>query len=211
MTSLELKDTLYGIGIGLAVHFLKENKVAGPRFYRYSELNKAPEFAARLVRRVMHGPLQGTRTGLYCYDCIFVNVPVTALPAQQPGMRNWSYPGYKVDRTAVGVVAHEVAHHMERELQSRGRLTKTHGVAWRQLLQLCPKRVTGYEPVPSEAWAESMRLFILNPQLLELGCPERYLFIRHEVGLKPTERRNWRRVLLNHPDYIRAAERWIAK
>lgn len=211
MTPLEIKDTLYGIGIGLAVHFLKENNIAGPKFYRYSDIDRAPEMAARFLRKVQHGALQGTGTGLYCYGCIFVNVPATAMPAQQPCYRNWSYPGYKVDRTALGVVCHEIGHHLDRELQHSKRLTPAHGVAWRQLLQLHPKQVSGYEKVPSEAWAESVRLFILNPRLLQAGCEERYMFIRHAVGLVPTERRSWQRVLLNHPLYVTAAERWITK
>lgn len=212
-TPQQVKLKLYRVGVDAAVRFLKHNDITLPLFFTYAEADsKAPEFARRMLSKVRFGPQQGTGTGLYAYNCVFVNVPVTALPQQYPARRNWSWPGYKVDRTAIGVVAHETGHHIELALQVAGRITPTnHGAVWRELLKLYPKTVSGYDKgrPPSEAWAESLRLFILNPKLLEAGLPERYLFIRHEVGLEPTERRAWQRVLLNNPPYVAAAERWI--
>ena len=112
-------------------------------------------------------PLQGAMTGYYRNNTIYVNVPVTAIPTENPKMKRWSYPGYKVDRTACGVVAHELGHHVEIVLRNKEILTMLQGSFWRDILNGSVKRVSGYEPVPSEAFAESMRLFILNPELLK--------------------------------------------
>ncbi len=71
------------------------------------------------------------------------------------------------------------------------------------------KVITSYEPNLHESFAETSRLFILNPDLLEQGSPERFKFLTN-VGLKTSETRDFRQVL-DHPDYIQAAENWIRK
>jgi hypothetical protein len=151
------------------------------------------------------------RTGFYHNGRVYVNVPVTAAPAfVQSGMR-WSLPGYKVDRTACGVVAHETGHYVEHKLQQLGRLQPAvHGAQWRDVVNSGGKQVSGYEPVPSEAWAESMRLFILNPELLRAGIPARYEFIC-TLGLRPLKRGTWQHVLGGNKPYIEAATRWIGR
>jgi hypothetical protein len=125
-------------------------------------------------------------------------------------MRNWSFPGYKVDRTAVGIVAHEVGHHLERYLQNKKVLRQEHREEWFNLIHSVKKQVSGYEPVPAEAWAETMRLFILNPDLLKQGIYPRYEFVVRVTNLIPSDRRTYKEVLNNHPVYCAAAERWIA-
>lgn len=195
--------------------FLDHNNLFVPPILEYGEVKGRVNALVQKFfdRATADAELVGRRTGLYGYGHIFVNVPVTALPVARPSMRSWSWPGYKVDRTAVGVVAHEAGHYVEHKLQELGRLDpKTHGERWRQLIELTKKTVSGYEPVPSEAWAESMRLFILNPALLKEGSPARYGFIYEVVGLRPLPRllrKGWRRVLANE-NYFAAAERWVA-
>lgn len=205
-----MKDAIYTYGIDVVKRFLDVNAIQHPLFFRYSEADKMPARARRFLEKVQDGPLVGTRTGLYCYDCIFVNVPVTALPVQNPGNQRWSYPCWKTDRTAIGVLAHECGHYVEDYLQhvKKTLLPSIHGHNWRVLVSK-GKKVTSYEPVPSEAWAETMRVFILNPDLLRLGIPKRYKFLI-DAGLKPSETRPWNEVL-NHPAYIAAGERWIDK
>jgi hypothetical protein len=213
----DIRESLYRQGIQKAYKFCSVNDIKPPVFLTYEEAEKLDGMsdgqALRFLQRVADGPLQGTGTGLYYKNHVFVNVPVTALPVLKPGFRNWSYPCYKVDRTAMGVVAHETGHHVEQTLAKTGKLTRQQGAEWRTLLTTANgrRKITNYEPVPSEAWAETMRLFILNPQLLRFAVPARYRFITDCVGLRPSERRPWRDVLQRHPDFVAQAERWIGQ
>jgi hypothetical protein len=207
------KQDLYYIGMQAAMEFLSCNDLPDPVFMTY-EAALQGEYtprAVQLLRRVAEGPVQGTGTGLYSDGHVFVNVPRTAAPVQTPTMRNWSWPGWKTDRTAVGVVAHEVGHYVEHRLQLDGKLdAKEHGPAWRAIISKCRKTVSGYEPVPSEAWAESMRLFILNPDLLQRAIPARFDFIC-SVGLDPLPRllRKGYAAIINNAAYLSAAQRFI--
>jgi hypothetical protein len=79
---------------------------------------------------------------------------------------------------------------------------------WRDIVKQS-KPITSYEPNLHESFAESMRLFILNPDLLEQGSKPRFDFLLN-CGLRPSETRDFRQVL-DHPAYIAQAERWIAK
>ncbi len=61
-----------------------------------------------------------------------------------------------------------------------------------------------------ESFAEAMRLFILNPDLLRRAWPETFFSL--ETVFTPVVDLTWREVLANaHPRYIQAAERRIAK
>lgn len=213
------KEALYQEGLRLARKFLKVNRIPEPAFYTYEEALAGAQslietYPFRLLHKVANGPLVGTKTGLYTDSHIFVNVPVTAWPVQKPQARSWSWPGWKTDRTAIGVVAHELGHYLEHYFQIMGQLSieECRG-SWMDIIEnhnkqyrSRKKQVSGYEPVPSEAWAESCRLFILNPDLLQRGLPERYNFIRKFV--RPSEGRQWFEVLGNS-NYYKPAERWM--
>ncbi len=105
---------------------------------------------------------------------IWINLPA----CQQPG-RGYSWPGYKGDRTAAGVLAHEVGHHVAGVLRPN---LLTYSIA----VQGEPP-VTGYRPNIGEDFAEAMRLFIMNPSLLKHGRPKRYKALR-ALGLVPPHR-----------------------
>jgi len=207
------REFLYREGMRRALRFCTVNKIPPPVFMTYDELHypsRMQHTAALLQKLKRIAPLVGAQTGLYRDGHVFVNLPVTALPVRVPAMRSWSWPCYKTDRTAMGVVAHELGHYVEDILQKKKTLkSDVQGIQWRVLIEFTGRKpVSGYEPVPSEAWAESMRLFILNPDLLRLAIPARYNFIRE--FLKPSERRTWSEVLgPAHKSYFTAAERWI--
>ena len=216
LSAIQIKTALYLQGIKLALAFCKVNQLPAPEFMTYVELmdSKKESHSIRFARKVMpDARLVGAHTGLYHQSedgdgIIFVNVGVTALPTRTPGHRRWSWPCWKTDRTAVGVVAHEMGHHVD-EVLLAGRLNPSRCGEWLHALK--GRKVTSYEPVPSEALAETMRLFILNPELLQLGLPQRYRFIRDVLKLKPSERRGWTTVLGHNPHYIAAGERWIGE
>ena len=133
--------------------------------------------------------------GLYEHEKIKVNVQATATPQRTRG-RAWSFPGHKSDRTAAGVVCHETGHHAYFNCKlPRG---------WREVVA-ATRPITSYEPSAGEAYAESLRLFILNPDLLRLGRPERYKYITEYHGLRPVVTLEWRAVLEHAPEHILAA------
>lgn len=206
MTTSKLE--LFERGIILGKKFLKKNNIPCPLFLTYEDGCKANNRSAEILKRVMGGPLIGTATGFYHDGHVFVNIAKTAWPVKKPQYMSWSYPCWKTDRTAVGVVAHELGHHVSLYLSQKKLVDARHGEVWATLIKENKKRVTSYEPIPEEALAETMRLFILNPVLLKKGIPIRYKFLR-SIGLKPSERRDWKEVLNHHKDYITAGRKWI--
>lgn len=233
------RTALYMHGIRQCIRFCEMNEIPLPVFMTYEEaLAKDTDAAGvnmqahrlwpfKFLQRVVSSQPNriGAGTGLYKDGHIFVNLPVTAAPATVPGNRRYSWPGYKVDRTAAGVVAHECGHHvMQMKLQGLapdkgmgavGDIARQKVVAisqfheWNQLVKNSgKKKVSGYEPKPSEAFAETMRLFILNPDLLMRAIPARYYWLIEELNLAPVEKRHYMDVL-NHADYQTLANRWI--
>jgi hypothetical protein len=194
------------------MEFLSHNDLPDPMFMTYEEAlhTEMKSRSVLLLRRVMDGPTLGTGTGLYSEGHVFVNIQRTAFPVQNPAMRSWSWPGWKTDRTAVGVVAHEVGHYVS-ELVSKQYTSEERAVKRAEWLDAVKgKKVSGYEPVPDEAAAESLRLFILNPDLLRKAIPARYNFIC-KLGLKPLPRllRKGYAAVLNNAAYLQAAQRFI--
>lgn len=177
---------LYHRGVERATVFLKQNRL--PAVQRYYD-RYCGGTGCYLPRRL----------------AVVVDVATTALPVQRPYHMRWSYPGYKTDRTAIGVVAHEVGHHVDYVRSAAGDFDRS---AWRAAISAVRRRVSSYEPNDAEAFAESMRLFILNPTLLACGLPARYRFIERELRLTPIEERAWDRVL--PAAFHDAVRRWIA-
>jgi len=218
------------MGVALSKGFLAHNDVYAPQFLTFEEvfLRSPSDLMHRRLSRLVNGPKQGYGTGWYYDNTVFVNLKKAARAVMHPGCSSWSFPCYKIDREPCGVVAHETAHHIDHVL---GPLRlgpglnpdTTHPVRlYRSLFVGSPsshpewekvvrrsKPITSYEPNLHESFAETGRLFILNPDLLRQGSPERYDFFI-ALGLRHTETRDFRQVL-DHHTYIAQAERWIAK
>jgi hypothetical protein len=180
---MAIREDLYLKGLDICLRFLAHNNI------------NPPLYVAKSL----------TSTGLYTGRHIYVNVPSTTTPVPKPYHMRWSWPGWKTDRTAIGVLAHETGHHVD-----QGRSLRQ---TWRQVCGHGTKKVSGYEPSAGEAWAESLRLFILNPELLKAGIPGRYAAVV-ELGIKPLPERVTLGIagcVDNNPHYIAAAETWIAK
>jgi hypothetical protein len=100
----------------------------------------------------------------------------------------WSYPGYVIDRTPYGVVAHETGHYLVQVL----------GLDPGQLIQETGEEaITSYAPEPEEWLAEMLRLFITNPDLLAKIRAK--TFVRLREKLIPVETRGWQEVLAAAP------------
>jgi len=119
--------------------------------------------------------------------------------------RAWSYPGYVVDRTPYGVLAHELGHHVEDARGARGGL-----VAKVWLIETAEDPISGYCPNPNEWFAEIFRLFVTNPSLLELLRPKMYKRLRTR-WLELAETRSWQEVLAGADRWITAAQNKIRK
>ncbi len=108
------------------------------------------------------------------------------------------------DRTIAGVTAHEIGHHIDWLLTRR-----TDGIMIRTYRKLIKGTiaVTAYGNTDThEDFAEAMRIFILNPDLLRNLSRMRYEFFADTLCLKSLETRTWQEVLSSSPGCMRVAK-----
>lgn len=114
----------------------------------------------------------------------------------------WSYPGYTVDRTPYGVLAHELGHHIDvvKSVVKRAyfgdfslNIQKASGEA----------AISSYCPNPAEWFAEMFRVFATNPDLLRLLRPRTHQLLRDHF--QPVFHDTWRDRLASAPDRTIAA------
>lgn len=221
------KLRLFAYGCQTLRPFLTLNGLEQPKNVLTYDEARRPEYRdtyeARVLARLESGPHQGTGTGWYSNGMIFVCLQKASRVILEPKFQNWSHPHYRVDREPAGVVCHEGGHHVQEVLRKLGRFDERR---WRAAVwgsterklnifskrgKMRVKRVTNYEPNLDESFAESMRLFILNPGLLQAGLERRFDFITRDCGLQPYLSLNWRNILADYsPTYIRQAEKWVA-
>lgn len=123
--------------------------------------------------------------------------------------RAWSWPGYVIDRTPHGVMAHELGHHVDHVLSGqKGSYGGDFSVKLRA--KTGEPKLTNYCPNDWEWFAEIFRLFVTNPDLLARVRPRTFREI--EAVLKPVEERPWESVLADAPDRtVEMARRKIAE
>lgn len=118
--------------------------------------------------------------------------------------RAWSYPGYCVDRTPYGVLAHELGHHVD----------GAHGPAggnWsHRWYPLDPEPLTSYCPNANEWFAEWFRLWVTNPDLLRALKPG-LADLMSKRWPHEAEQRGWQAVLLDSPRHVQAASNRIKR
>lgn len=135
--------------------------------------------------------------GWYRENRIWIKIPACA--AIGYGGRCWSYPGYVIDRTPYGVLAHELGHHIDFQLSpvsSRGRYSGL----FSKSLRKCTKepKITNYCPNDAEWFAEICRLFITNPDLLKRIRPLTYNKIAEKIT--PVVSKTFEEVLKHAPE-----------
>lgn len=118
--------------------------------------------------------------------------------------RQWSYPGYVVDRTPYGVLAHELGHHVDKQHGARGGFLSH---IWRPL---DAAGLTGYCPNDNEWFAELFRLYVTNPHLFNLVRPRIVGLFCAEWPCR-VESREWSEVLAGSPRHLAAALNKILK
>lgn len=179
-------------GLRVCGDFMRLNKIAFPEF----DTTGIPVITS----------LEGDIYGLYnpATKKVYVDTKKSRVPAVNPGHGGWFYTGSKSDLTVAGTLAHEVGHHVHYELDVKKINEGLARVARSEI------RVSAYEPNIYECFAEAMRIFILNPNLLRCGRPKRFEFLTKEVGLKPLHNVPWKSVLRHaHKRIIRGVEGWI--
>ena len=178
-----------------AQHFLTMNSIKLPANVFLKPRNKRKEWAT-------HGWYSFRTTDLY------VNIEKSAKPSKQVKL-NWSFPGTpNEDFTAPGLLAHEIGHHVHNQLISDN-ANKAFLKRLRQIKRSEPG-VSSYESCSYEMFAESVRLFMLNPNLLREGRPNRWKFLTNELGLKPSHDLDWRQVIIHaSADIVSETESWL--
>lgn len=121
--------------------------------------------------------------------------------------RQWSFPGYTVDRTPYGVLQHELGHHVDVQRSAkRGKYFGDFSAALRGNSGEQP--ITTYCPNDAEWFAEMFRVFVTNPDLLRLLRPRTYRELR--ACFEPVFADAWRDRLRDAPARtIAAAEKKI--
>jgi hypothetical protein len=117
--------------------------------------------------------------------------------------RQWSFPGYCVDRTPFGVLAHELGHHVD---CAHGAAGGTLSHIWRPI---DPVPLTSYCLNDNEWFAELFRLFVTNPDLLRVVRPRIWSLFDH--SWISVETRDWQTVLASAPRQLAAARNRIAR
>lgn len=160
------KASLFTFGVEIATAFLDRNDIP------------LPDFRARTLV-TDRAPSGSYGCGVYLprFRVVMVNPYACAKPAHGT-IRQWSFPGYTPDRTPVGVVCHEVGHYVDHHFGYPSEKAE-----WHQAIK--GSKVSSYEPNPSESFAESMRLFITNPSLLEAIAIKRFAFLATKLRLLP--------------------------
>ena len=127
-----------------------------------------------------------------------VGIHIAPSRCAHPGRagRAWSWPGYVIDRTPHGVMAHELGHHVDYTLSSsKGSYGGDFSSKMRE--RSGETKLTNYCPNDWEWFAEMFRLFVTNPDLLRAVRPRTFREIADV--LKPVEKRPWREVLADAP------------
>lgn len=128
--------------------------------------------------------------------------------------RAWSFPGYTVDRTPYGVLAHELGHHADVQ---KGLVPDSllHRAYWSDFSKKVreasgEKQISSYAPNDAEWFAEMFRVYVTNPDLLRLVRPRTH---RELQGVfRPVFSDTWRERLEGAPTRtIKAAERHIER
>lgn len=111
--------------------------------------------------------------------------------------RAWSYPGYVIDRTPHGVVAHELGHHVD---HMRSDVKGAYGgdFSSRMRAETGEPKLTNYCPNDWEWFAEMFRLFVTNSDLLRVVRPRTHTAIVC-AGIRAVVDRPWREVLVDAP------------
>jgi hypothetical protein len=162
--------------------FCKENQITPPDFIRLGPEDRFYDL----------------RTCAF-YRPTTIRIMVNKTAALGMGGRAWSWPGYVIDRTAYGVVQHELGHHVDHFKSTPEKLFSK----W-----VCARSgespLTGYLGTDNHAdtyymewFAEHFRLYATNPDLCGLLRPK-FCAAMLLAQIKPVVKGDWFEVLTGH-------------
>ena len=158
------KQELFNEGVRYVIEFCKVNNI------------KMPKIVAKDNKSYFPAPC-----GFYNSrnKTIYVCIEKCSYEVNNPGYR-WSHRHYFADREPCGVVCHEFGHYLHHILTNC------------KLVLPRERKITSYEPNNNERFAETIKLFMLNPDLLKQYDPRRYDVIVNVLKLKPIIHTDWK-------------------
>lgn len=136
---------------------------------------------------------------------VAVDISRCILRGRFRGLPCWE--GGMDDLSPYGVLCHEIGHHVDRTLGTRrGSRWQCADTVWREIVEE-EEAISCLEPDVLESFAEAVRLFITNNELLKVGRPVRWEYLTSRLGLTPpsqVEQRPSHRIV----DHI---DRWIRR
>lgn len=150
----------------LCIDFIFEN---APRWLMNPEVLKALEFKQLTIASLW----RGTRGQADRYGRVWINPVLAKFRHSSP----YTSPKGKSDLSPIGVLSHELGHTLQFALMKRGMWDEE---GWSYIYRKLRKdALTSYAKVHSmEDFAESHRLYALNPKLLKELSPERHAFVK---------------------------------
>ena len=169
---MTIKQELFDKGVKQVTHFCEINTLNIPKITSIGKDHRSSKVKA-----------------CAWYVSNSITIKIWACAGIGRGGPAWSYPGYVIDRTPYGVLAHELGHYVDEIVASckSKSLRKRTG----------EEKLTNYCPNDSEWFAEIFRLFVTNPNLLSKLRPKIYEELISRFNI--IEDRSWEEVLIDAP------------
>ena len=180
------KDNLYKAGLGLLETFCLSNEIEMPKVVRLNHLDRAYRISSCAF-----------------YRPFTISIMVEKCAHVGRAGRAWSWPGYAIDRTPYGVLAHELGHHVDTLRTGEVSRANIRERLFSRIIWEASKEppLTGYLGTDKEEitffmewFAEMFRLYVTNPNLLMLLRPRTWEALRAN-GVKAVIGRPWQNVL----------------
>lgn len=202
---MKTRDELYLDGLELMQDFCKLNKIDTPFVYLLQEHGGRDIDRFYYVGTCAFYTNRPRRGDVLKGNSICIMVDKCAKIGTWG--RAWSYPGYVIDRTPYGVLQHELGHAVDHFRTDHTKKTFEEALfSYKVYQQSKEKPLTGYLGTDKRAhtfyqewFAEMMRLFVTNPNLLSKVRPKTFDVLVH-YGLTPVELRKWEEVLSEAPE-----------
>lgn len=207
---METKQEMYRAGVGLLNLFCQHNAIPLPDIIsltkesRYYHLKTCGFYRPY---RLNHDEENRDGEELKRIERPTIWIMVEKCAAKGMAGRQWSWPGYVVDRTPVGVLAHELGHHVDHLFSDRTKKTFQEGLysylVWEKSNREEP--ITSYLGTDKETttyykewFAEIFRVYVTNPDLCKHLRPGFYNAIFS--NLQPVISGDWREAMNNAPE-----------
>jgi hypothetical protein len=158
------RNELFDLGVRRAAAFCRLNGLPVPPFHNVPR-------SAWVVGACGYYRPDTERNRKWTTPGVNVCPDLCARPCGAEPSRQWSWPGYVVDRTPYGVVLHELGHHADWCVGGRKGTYYSEFCEEAKAAAGEPGLTSYADENPAEWFAEAFRLFAANPVLLEFVRP----------------------------------------